>query len=164
MMVLTSPSAPQGLLLLHPPFSAVDSKLLYHPLPFKVNLPHEGLLPKTHSAHEKEFLIGDLSFRKLAILTQRRDFRPFRFTENGSQKFFNVRSRNMGNSPMKPDTQYLTSPLYAIYFSMSRHRKRLVAPQRKQTVVLTLPRKHAKNQLGLTGRPMVGRGTLDPEI
>ena len=76
-MVLTSPSAPQGLLLLHPPFSAVDSKLLYHPLPFKVNLPHEELLPKTHSAHEKEFLIGGLSFRKLAILAQARDLGHF---------------------------------------------------------------------------------------
>jgi len=27
------------------------------------------------------------------------DLRPFRFTENGYQKFFNVRSRDMGNSP-----------------------------------------------------------------
>jgi hypothetical protein len=59
----------------------------------------KGLLPKTHSAHWKEFLTGDLSFRKLAIVAQTRDLLPFRFTKNGYQKFFNVRSRDMGNSP-----------------------------------------------------------------
>jgi hypothetical protein len=36
---------------------------------------------------------------KIAILAQTRDLWPFRFAENGSQKFFNVRSRDMGNSP-----------------------------------------------------------------
>jgi len=39
-------------------------------------------------------LIDGLSFQKLAILAQTRDLLPFGFTENGSQKFFNVRSRD----------------------------------------------------------------------
>ena len=40
-----------------------------------------------------------LSFRKLAILAQTRDLRPVRFTENRSQKFFNVRSRDRATAP-----------------------------------------------------------------
>jgi len=48
-------------------------------------------------------LIGVLLFRKLAILAQTRDLRRFRFTKNASKKFFNVRSRDMGNSPLTFD-------------------------------------------------------------
>jgi hypothetical protein len=36
---------------------------------------------------------------KLALRAQTLGLRPFRFTKNGYQKFFNVRSRDLGNSP-----------------------------------------------------------------
>jgi hypothetical protein len=39
---------------------------------------------------------------KLAFQAQTLDLRPFRFTENGFQKFFNIRSRDMGKSPKGP--------------------------------------------------------------
>jgi hypothetical protein len=38
---------------------------------------------------------------KLALWAQTLDLRPFRFTKNGFQKFFNVRSRDLGNSPSR---------------------------------------------------------------
>jgi hypothetical protein len=47
----------------------------------------------------KRIFDRDPSFRKLPILAQTRDLLPFRFVKNGFQKFFNVRSRDMGNSP-----------------------------------------------------------------
>jgi hypothetical protein len=36
---------------------------------------------------------------KLAFEAQRLDLRPFRFTKNGCQKFFNIRSMDSGNNP-----------------------------------------------------------------
>jgi hypothetical protein len=36
---------------------------------------------------------------KLALRAQTLSLRPFRLTKNGYQKFFNVRSRDLGNSP-----------------------------------------------------------------
>jgi hypothetical protein len=36
---------------------------------------------------------------KLALWARTMNLQPFRFTKNGCQKFFNVRSRDMGNSP-----------------------------------------------------------------
>ena len=41
-------------------------------------------------------------FRSLKIIF---DHSNVRFTKNGYQKFFNVRSRDMGNSPLRPDPQ-----------------------------------------------------------
>jgi hypothetical protein len=37
---------------------------------------------------------------KLAFQTQTLGLRPFRFTKNGYQKFFNVRSRDFGNNSL----------------------------------------------------------------
>ncbi len=37
---------------------------------------------------------------KLALRAQTLDLRPFRFTKNGYQKFFNVRSRESGQQPI----------------------------------------------------------------
>jgi hypothetical protein len=36
---------------------------------------------------------------KLALWAQTLDLRPFRFTKNSCQKFFNFRSRDFGNNP-----------------------------------------------------------------
>jgi hypothetical protein len=36
---------------------------------------------------------------KLALRAQTLSLRAFRFTKNGYQKFFNVRSRDLGNNP-----------------------------------------------------------------
>ena len=40
---------------------------------------------------------------KLDLRAQTMALRPFRFTKNGCQKFFNVRSRDMGNNPLPVD-------------------------------------------------------------
>ena len=41
---------------------------------------------------------------KLAFQAQTLALRPFRFTKNGYQKFFNVRSRDLDNSPSSINT------------------------------------------------------------
>jgi hypothetical protein len=42
---------------------------------------------------------ASLQIQKLALRAQTLSLRPFRFTKNGYQEFFNVRSRDLGSSP-----------------------------------------------------------------